>query len=76
MKCKMKGCKGEIDLTRKMPVIFIRGGAGNAYLCNNFNCGRMHYQDGEPVYSCMEQPVFFRFNRIVLGVKPREQCLN
>jgi hypothetical protein len=71
MKCKVLGCKGEIDESSHVSVIFIQGGAGFAHICTT--CGRMHHTDGHLMYSCTERPAFYRNGNIVLGAK--ERCL-
>jgi len=68
MKCSIKNCNGEIDEENPFNLKTGCGGCGGgtfntAYSCKK--CGRLHWKDGNPVFSRGAEKVFLVDGKIV-----------
>ncbi|MFA5432123.1 MAG: hypothetical protein WC319_04525 [Candidatus Paceibacterota bacterium] len=68
MKCKEKGCEGEIDEQSTISLIIGCGGCGQcsldkAHPCEQ--CGRLYWMSGNPVFTRSGEKAFFVDNAII-----------
>ena len=72
MKCKEKGCKGEINKNNSVPlwVGCQRAPALTAYPCEE--CGRLHDKNGSLVFNNAGNKAFLEFNEVIFRDKNNE----
>lgn len=68
MKCKERGCDGEIDLSQPISLQTGCGGCRGAQLQLAYPCkvcGRLHWGDGSKVFNRRKQRAFFENSSVV-----------